>query len=241
MMIEINLVPDIKQELIKAQRIRAKVILGSILVGIVSIATVILLAVYIFGVQAFNNTTADNSITEQSNKLTAVTDLSKTLTIQNQLALISKLNGNRHIDSRIFDLMKAVNPPAPNDVIVSSVTVDSSTKTLVIEGQALNSYAAVEVYKKTIEGARLKYTPDGSTTQKTITIASDVNSNGTTHGEDTSGKTVSRFTISFTYADELLSLNSKNASIIITTNAAGNVTDSYLGIPLDIFDTTGGK
>ncbi|MEI7918542.1 MAG: hypothetical protein WCH58_04105 [Candidatus Saccharibacteria bacterium] len=241
MMIEINLVPDIKQELIKAQRIRAKVILGSILVGVVSISTVVLLAVYIFGVQAISNTQAGDAIREQNTKLKSVTDLSKTLTIQNQLALISQLNGNRHIDSRIFDLLIAVNPPAPNDVIVSSVTVDSSLKRIVIEGQASNSYAAVEVYKKTIEGARLQFTPDGSTKQQTITIASDINSDGTTHGADSSGKTVSRFTISFTYTDELLSLTSKNPTIIITTNPDGNVTDSYLGIPLDIFKTTEGK
>ncbi len=240
-MIEINLAPDIKQELIKAQRIRAKVIFGSIVVGVVSVSAVALLAVYIFAYQTYASKAADDEISSQSGKLQSVTDLSKILTIQNQLNLIEKLNGNRHIDSRIFDLLTAINPPAPNDVIVSSVTVDSASKKIIIGGQALNSYAAVEVYRKTIEGAILKYTPDGSTTEKTVAIASDVNSDGTTYSQDSSGQTVSRFTISFYYAKELLSLTSKNPSIVITTNRDGNFTDSYLSIPLDIFKTTESK
>lgn len=39
-MIEINLVPDVKQELIKAQRVRATVISFSIAIGLVSVAVV---------------------------------------------------------------------------------------------------------------------------------------------------------------------------------------------------------
>ena len=37
-MIEINLVPNVKQELIKAQRVRSKVIVGAIFIGAASIA-----------------------------------------------------------------------------------------------------------------------------------------------------------------------------------------------------------
>jgi len=231
-MIEINLIPDVKQELIRAQRIRSNVIAGSVFIGIVSIAVVTLLAVYVFTVQAVRSGLADASIKQGSNELANVEDLSKTLTIQNQLTKISALNENKKIDSRIFDLLTAIIPPAPNNVQFSNFAVDSVTNTITIDGQAANSYAAVEVFKKTIEGATFKYT-DVSDAKQEITLASNISTSNTSYGEDSSGDKVLRFTLSFTYVPEMFSPAAKNISIVITTN--GNVTDSYLGVPKSIF------
>ena len=242
-MIEINLIPDIKQELIKAQRIRSTVITGSIVVGVVSVVVVTLLAIYVFTIQTVRSGLSDDAIKRGSSTLASVTDLSKTLTIQNQLTKISSINSDKKIDSRVFDLLSVINPPAPNNVDVSSLAIDSTDGTITIDGQATNSYAAVEVYKKTIEGAQVKYT-DADSKQQQVTIASNINTSNTSYGEDSSGKKVLRFTLSFVYAKELFSPSSKNASIIVTTN--GNVTDSYLGVPTSIFvdrakDLTGGQ
>ena len=231
-MIEINLVPDVKQELIKAQTIRTRVISGSIFVGIVSVSVVAVLAVYIFTVQTVRNSLADNSIKEGNAKLTAVTDLSKTLTIQNQLTKISTLNDNKSIDSRIFDVLSAIIPPAPNDIQVSNLAVNSATGTISMDGQATNSYAAVEVFKKTIEGTTLKYTDVDNKSQQ-INLASSISTSNVSYGEDTSGSKVLRFTISFVYAQELFSPTSKNISIVVASG--GNVTDSYLGVPRSVF------
>ena len=243
-MIEINLVPDVKQELIMAQRIRTNVIAGAILVGLISIAIVALLAFYIFAVQGARNIFADNAIKDGSGKLADVTDLSKTLTIQNQLTKIDNLNDNKKIDSRIFDLLNAIIPPAPNDVKISDLTIDSSANTIGINGQASNSYAAVEVFKKTIGAANIKYFDSDGKTTKTVPLASNINVNNTSYGEDTSGFKVLRFSIIFEYPQELFSSTLKNVSVVVTTN--GNVTDSYLGVPKIIFadrpkDITGGQ
>lgn len=242
-MIEINLVPDIKQELLRAQRTRARVITGSIFIGVVSIAIVTLLAIYVFTVQTIRSGLADASIKQGSDKLAAVTDLTKTLTIQNQLTKISALNSNKKIDSRIFDVLNAVIPPAPNTIQISDLVVDSNTGIVTIDGQAANSYAAVEVFKKTIEGATLKYTDEENTPQA-IALASNISTSNTSYGEDTTGVKVLRFTISFTYTPELFSPASKDISIAITID--GNVTDSFLGVPKSIFvdratDLTGGN
>lgn len=242
-MIEINLVPDIKQELIKAQRIRSTVITTAILIGIVSVGIVTALALYVFTVQTVRGSLADGDIKKGSEQLSRVEDLSKTLTIQNQLTKISDLNGNKKIDSRIFDLLAAIIPPAPNDIQISDLNIDSTNGTITINGQATNSYAAVEVFKKTIEGAKFKYT-DSDNEKQEIILASDISTSNTSYGEDSTGAKVLRFTISFTYAEELFSPASKNISIVITTN--GNATDSYLGVPSSIFvdrakDLTGGQ
>lgn len=242
-MIEINLVPDIKQELIKAQRIRSTVIAGSIGVGIVSVAIVTMLAMYVFTVQAVRSGLADNAIKQGSADLTSVPDLSKTLTIQNQLTKISDLNSSKKIDSRIFDFLSVTNPSVPNNIDVSNLTIDSSTGLITVEGQATNSYAAVEVYRKTIESAKVKYT-DIDNQKQEVAVASSISTSNTSYGEDSSGVKVLRFTISFVYAEELFSPTSKNVTIAITNN--GNATDSYLGVPKSIFvdrakDLTGGQ
>ncbi len=229
-MIEINLVPNVKQELIKAQRVRSKVIAGAIFIGVASIAVVILLAFYVFGVQTARGFIADTSINDKSKTLANVSDLSKTLTIQNQLTKISALNSDKKIDSRVFDMLTAIIPPAPNDIQISDMTIDSATDTITINGQAANSYAAVEVFKKTIDGAKVKYTESD---KDGVKLATDISTSNTSYGEDTTGAKVLRFTISFTYAKELFSPESKNVSVVVTTQ--GNVTDSYLGIPKIIF------
>jgi Tfp pilus assembly protein PilN len=242
-MIEINLVPDIKQELLKAQRTRARVTAGSIIIGVVSIAVITLLIVYVFTVQAIRTGLADTSIKQGSEKLAAVTDLTKTLTIQNQLTKISALNSSKKIDSRIFDVLNAIIPPAPNNIMISDLSIDSTSGTIVIDGQAANSYAAVEVFKKTIEGATLKYT-DENNELKSLALASNISTSNTSYGEDNTGAKVLRFTLSFSYIPELFSPSSKNISIAITID--GNVTDSFLGVPKSIFvdraaDITGGN
>jgi len=231
-MIEINLIPDVKQELLSAQRIRSRVITASILIGIISIAVVTLLAIYVFTVQAVRSGLADKAIQQGSNQLASVTDLSKTLTIQNQLTKISALNDSKKIDSRIFDILNVIIPPAPNVVNISNLAVDSDAGTITIDGQAANSYAAVEVFKKTIEGANVKYT-DSNNNKQEIVLASNISTSNTSYGEDSSGNKVLRFTLSFSYAPELFSPSSKDISIVITTN--GNATDSYLGVPKSIF------
>lgn len=230
-MIEINLVPDVKQELIKAQRVRSTVVSSAIVIGVVAVGLMTLLAIYVFAVQTVRGALADDAIKQGSAKLAAVEDLSKTLTIQNQLTKISMLHDQSKIDSRIFDVLTAIIPPAPNDVQISNLTIDASTSTITIEGQATNSYAAVEVFRKTIEGAQVKFTTDEDEQQ--VTLASNVSTGDTSYGEDSSGAKVLRFTISFTYDEALFSPLSQDATVVITTQ--GNATDSYLGVPKSIF------
>ena len=227
-MIEINLVPDVKQELIHAQRIRSTVITVAILIGLISISIVALLAFYIFAIQAARGAIYDGQIDSGSKQLGKIEDLSKTLTIQNQLTKITKLNISKKIDSRIFDVLKAIIPPAPNDVKFSDLTIDSTVNRITINGQAANSYAALEVFKKTLEGAKVKFTGEDG-----LTLASGISTSNISYGEDSSGFKVLRFTISFLYAPELFSPLSKDVSVVITNG--GNVTDSYLGIPRSIF------
>jgi Tfp pilus assembly protein PilN len=243
-MIEINLVPDVKQELLRAQRVRSTVIGGAIVAGVIAIGVVVLLSVYIFVVQSVRMAVSDSTITSANKELTSVEDLSKILTIQNQLTKISSLNDEKSMTSRVFSLMSALIPPAPNNVQLSNLVIDTDTRKITLEGQAPNSYAAVEVFKKTIEGARIVFKADPEGEDEEVTLATNINTGGTSYGEDISGRTVLRFSLSFEYSEELFSSTIEDFRLRIATR--GNVTDSHLGIPNSIFadravDSEGGQ
>jgi len=241
-MIEINLVPDVKQELIKAQRVRASVISMAIIVGIVAVAVVVLLAVWVFGVQTARNVLTDNSIKDESRKLSSVEDVSNTLTIQNQLSKLSAMHDSKNIDSRVFDILTTINPPAPNNIAITKLSLDSSTDTITIEAQAASRYPALEVFKKTISATTLQFTQNGE--KQSVALATNINDSDRSYGQDAAGAEVLRFTLSFTYPQQLFSRTAQNAIVVAPTQS--NVTDSFLGVPQSLFtqkatDTGGGN
>ena len=233
-MIEINLIPDVKRELLKAQRMRATVISISIITSIAAAGIVVILLLYILGVQNVRGFVLDNSIKDGNTELQKTEDLSKMLTIQNQLEKVSSLNDQKLMSSRIFDTLSAVIPPDPNGVKVSLIAIDAALGTVRIEGQTAG-YGSMEVFKKTLDSTLIEYTdPDpengGVKTEKlTETISMDESG----YGEDASGQRVLRFTLTIKYAKMLFS--PKVADITYKLRIDGNVTDSYLGIPKSIF------
>ncbi|HMH70385.1 MAG TPA: hypothetical protein VK502_03215 [Candidatus Saccharimonadales bacterium] len=229
-MIEINLVPDVKQELIKAQRVRASVISIAILVGIVAVGIVVLLAFWVFAVQTARSVISDGTIKSESEKLSSVQDVSNTLTIQNQLSKLSQMHDSKSIDSRIFDILTTINPAAPNDVAITNLSLDSATKTVQIEAQA-KSYSALEVFKKTINGTTFEFSEDGQ--KQSVALATGISDSDRSFGEDASGAKVLRFTLAFTYPEQLFAKTAQNATIVAPTKS--NVTDSFLGVPQSLF------
>jgi hypothetical protein len=231
-MIELNLVPDVKQELLKAQRVRTAVISVAIVVGIAAVGIVALLALYLFGVQTVRSALADSAIKSNMQKLQQTDDLSNILTIQNQLSKLSAMHNNKNIDSRIFSVLTAINPASPNDIVISSAKMDADNKLITIEGQAANGYEAAELFKKTILSTTMTYKDPQGTTQK-VALTKDVSTTDMSYGEDASGKKVLRFTMSFTYPDEFFARSSQEA--VIERPDRKNVTDSYLRIPQSLF------
>lgn len=235
-MIEINLVPDVKQELLKAQRVRAGVISMAILVGIGAVGIVVLLAIWVFGVQTARSILTDDKIKSESQKLSNVEDVSNTLTIQNQLSKLPAMHDSKSIDSRLFDILTTINPPEPNNVAITNVSLDSTAKTIKIEAQANRSYTALEVFKKTITATNFEFTKDGE--KQSIPLASELSSSDQSFGEDASGAKVLRFTLTFTYPEELFTRTAQNATIVAPEKS--NVTDSFLGVPNSLFGERAG-
>jgi len=226
-MIEINLIPDVKQEFIQAQRVRAQVISWSIVAGVVALGVVAALAIYVFGVQLVRSAYDDGVIKKTYNQIAQNPDLSKNLTIQNQLSVIDGLHDNVPAMSRLFAALDAVNPPAPNNIDADDVQVDTQAGTVVVQAQSAGGYQALETYKKTLTNAEVRYTEDGDT--QTTPLATDISIDNVSYGHDSSGTNLVSFTATFTYAPELFKNSVSNVSVQIT--GTGDATDSHLGIP----------
>lgn len=232
-MIEINLIPDVKQELLRAKRMRTYVISGAIVTGIVAVGVVVLLALYFFTVQGIRGNLTDNSIASKGRELSQVTDLANMLTVQNQLTALDEMHDSKNINSRVFDVLTAINPAQPNQVSMSLVRVDSENKTITIEGQAANGYEAAETLKKTILGTTITYKDDQEDKTVTAKLTDNVSTTDMSYGEDSTGKKVLRFTMNFVYTDAFFARTSSEA--IISGPNTKNVTDSYLHIPQSLF------
>lgn len=236
-MIQINLIPDVKKEYLRAQRTRNITISISIIVGLAAIGLVALLGV-ILGGQYVVDMRAQNRIDEEYQKLASVEDLPDILTIQNQLTKLPDQHVNSTQDSRLFTVINAVNPAAPNDVTFSSVELDPENSIVTLEGSATGGYPAVEALKKTIESTNFEYRTLDTDEVQTEPLAHNVGVADTTYGEDNTGAKVLRFTLSFEYAEGLFTNTVTDARIISPTQRV-DVTDSRVRVPESLFQAAG--
>ena len=231
-MIEINLVPDVKQEFIRARIMRNFVISVSVIVGIIVVGLAIVLGV-ILGGQLVTENLQDGGIKSENNKLLAIEDLNKTVTIQQQLETIDTQQSSKLVTSRLFDAVLAINPPAPNQIRLTGLKLDPLEKRITIEGSAVNGFLALETFKKTLINTTVQVGADGELTP----LAQDVVTGETGFGENAEGQRVLRFSFSFAYPDALF-LVSKDPVLVVTPTGRIDVTDSRLGIPESLFDSS---
>ena len=237
-MIEINLLPNVKRELLKTRVMRNRVISISFLVGGVSIAAVVVLAL-ILGSQIAAEAVQSGVIKDRNDKLMAVEDLNKVVTIQNQLTKINEQHSGKKINSRIFDVVTAVNPVAPNNVSFSDIKVNPGSKTITLEGSAVNGYSALETLKKTILNTKVQ-TTDGDKSSE-VSLTKEIKDGDTSFGENSEGKKVLQFSFSFEYAEELLAPANNGTVSVLTPTGKVDVTDSRQGIPDSLFKSNSKK
>lgn len=250
MMIEINLIPDVKKELLKANKTRNVVVTSSIFVGIAAVGVIVALGLVILG-QIGLSKGQDNAIESESKTLSGVTDLSKMLTIQNQLSAIPGVNNGKPITSRALGLLDVVQRSGQGQVEISNFNLDIETATIEIEGHTSAGYPGVEAIVKTLNAAEISYSvrpevTDEKSDEEDATASenkSEINSvpllsqtatsGEVTYGRDSDGNETARFHLLLTLTEEFMSV--KHENMLVRIKNGGNVTDSYLGIPKSIF------
>ncbi len=244
-MIQINLIPDVKLDLIRTQRHRNAVISVAMIAMIATISIVILIAFYVFGAQALRDKMANDNISKEEKNLLSIEDLDKNVTIQNQLATIDKTHEEKLMTSRIFGILNVLRQPGtPNEVNILSFAMSKQDGTISLVAQTkTRGFEAADIFKKNIEALRVTYKPlndDGTVpeskeNEQQVTFATEVNLSSPTANQSDSTDSVS-FNISFKYNEEVFSM--KNHIEEIIGLGKGNVTDSYMRLPRDLFKET---
>ena len=216
-MVQFNLLPDVKLEYVRAKRTKYLVTFISIVVGIVAVVVFAISLFIVDVVQKKSLSDLNTDIHKYSTQLKSTKDLSKILTVQNQLNTLTQLHDTKPVASRLFDYITQVTPAQAS---LNKLTVDFGANTMTIGGTA-PSLDAVSLYTDTLKAT--SYTTDANTTSAKA-FSDVVLSN---FGRNTTGAT---FTITLSFdpaifkATNTVKLAVPNTTVPSSTNvfSAGN-------------------
>ena len=163
-MYEINLVPDVKTELLNKQKLRNLVILVCIVLSAASVGFVAILG-GIAATQAITIATKDNEIKCRStgdgsgckNTGTAVykfSNVGELLTMQGQMHDLDLLNQNHLLLSRIFPMFDMILPSGSEGTVkISTISANFDEMAFAIEANSTDSkgYVALEAFRKGLD------------------------------------------------------------------------------------------
>ncbi len=159
---EINLVPEIKAQMIKAQKIRNLVLFICIVVSAASIGVVLVL----FGIKSGQDiamSSQDKKLETMSTKLNSYDELNDLVTLQTQLGLLEEIGKNKTVPSRMFGALGSILPKGEDIVQLSDLRLDLEKYNLRMEGQAdarvspLIDYRVLESFKKGVALTKYDY------------------------------------------------------------------------------------
>lgn len=226
-MVELNLLPDVKREFVRAQRTRRQVIALMVLVGIVAIGLVVAVAIYVYGIQLARNAILDGNIENNATELANVEDIDDYLTIQNQLSVLPDLHAEKHEFVRLFDFLPTLNPAAPNNIRISQLAVSAEMGTVTINAQA-RDYQAVTIFENTIENAELVYRLEDAEEQQRESFIEEIIMSEVGLSEDASGNRIVTFTATLIYNPMAFSRDARDVRLAVPTR---NTTQSAEGVP----------
>lgn len=122
---EINLVPDIKNEMIKALKLRNFIFFLCIVISSASLSLGLIFLSIAGGQQAALDGKKD-TISAMSSTIGSFTDLSEFLTIRDQLGNLSAISDNKKLLSRSFSVLSALIPRGADSITISELSINLS-------------------------------------------------------------------------------------------------------------------
>lgn len=161
---EINLVPDIKNEMIKTVKLRNYIFFGCIVVAAASVLLTLIFGL-IMGGQRIAIESKKSTLGELSAKLNSYTDLNDFLTIKDQLGNIDTLTSDKKVLSRTFNILSALLPTGADTITVSELNVNLAEEqpSFSLEAQAnagkepFIDYNVLDSFKKSMQYMRYDY------------------------------------------------------------------------------------
>lgn len=159
--VQFNLLPSVKLDYIKAQNTRSRVTTISAVVCGIALFILVIVILFVEVVQKQQLSSSSSQITTAVKNIQSQTDITKILTIQNQLTTLSNLHSQKHVTSRVFDDLIQITPTGVN---LSRLTMDYTKNTIAIDGTA-DSAASVNKFVDTLKFT--KYTVGSDSASRT--------------------------------------------------------------------------
>lgn len=259
-MIEINLLPDIKQEVLVARQTRDRVATWSIIISVAAASLVLILLMITMVVQALIIKSQANTIEEDFKKIERYNGVTSLLTIQNQLKNIDEMHSKKAVSSRIFILLNQLTSVNKLRFKASKIEYNPHNKKIIIEGStdADESYAELERLIKTLDDVEVAFidvlrfaeigdkakTPEEATKELEEELENSGYENlveekvsllsDPSFGENADGKKVLTFKIGLELNEKFFLSAEKNMSV--KGISYQDVTDSYLSVPNSLFE-----
>lgn len=222
-MSQLNLLPDVKLQYIKARRQKRLVIGLSAIVSGFFLVLFVALFIYVRFSQKHYIGALTNDISSTTDQLKQKKDLDKILTIQNQLKSLPALHDKKVISSRLFDYLDQATPA---DATISDVAVDFDQNTMNIKGDA-KALSTVNQFADTLKFTEFQASgqnPTNGDAFKDVVLKSfDVNTTGA------SNKQIS-YELQFSF-DPIIFANIKNLP-------SGNTEDNAVTLKIPKIITT---
>jgi Tfp pilus assembly protein PilN len=226
-MIQLNLLPDVKLYYIKAQRQRRLVISISVLVTAGAIALLLLL-LSVNGLQKKHLSDLTKDINKENSQLQHKSNITKILTVQDQLQSLTPLHDAKPAAARLFDNLNQVTPAS---VSITTFNIDFTQQTATITGTS-DSLSNVNQYVDTLKF--ITYTTGDSNSKATPAFNNVVLSS---FGLNTGAKDASQaasYTITLSYDKTIFDITQK----VELTVPTATTTRSQVSQPSDLFKTT---
>ncbi len=152
---EINLVPDIKGEMIKALKLRNFIFFLCIVVSAGAIAIAVVFG-SIAGGQSLALDSKKKTLAAMSDTVNEYRDLSDFMTLQNQVSKLSVIASNKTVPSRLFNFISILRPTNGDTIKISELHLDMTKNTMSIEAQAnaetapMIDYNVLDAFKKSM-------------------------------------------------------------------------------------------
>jgi Tfp pilus assembly protein PilN len=205
-MIQLNLLPTIKAEYVKAERTKRTVIVLSVIVSITSLGIVGLLASVAYGAQKLQLSNLNNEIQKSSTELEQVQDLDKILTIQNQLNALTPLHDAKPVMSRLFTYIQQT---TPESVSIDTLKVNNTDFTWNIEGKA-PTFELINKYVDTLKFTEIKQSDPNA--EKIYAFKEVVLADFT---KNTGGEVGYTYTITLKFNDQLFSSANPDIQLVV--------------------------
>lgn len=162
-MIQINLLPDLKQEYLRAQQLKHAVIVAAVLISAVAITIAALFFAYVQIVQPQYQKSVQNDIDQKLEEMKTKPDAQLLVTVQGVLEQIPALKDQQQVVSRLFPYLREF---TPRSVVYNRANLSLDTAAITLSGSTV-SYEQAHVLANNLKSAQTTFRQGD--TEQTIT------------------------------------------------------------------------